>query len=202
MKWILAFLLIIGVLSCKQDERVDAQAKAEIDVLYIDTSDIVDKLMYYHQADDCETFFYTFPSEFDEFVHVFEHPRKSSNHIVRHFYIYIDYFFSCNGIDPVTRMKKAFSLSLCGEYNADAIYWLQKNTRGLIRDDPQRAIGLLDEMSRGDEYLLWYFLFDGFHPSSRELQYKELKWKLGNDNPHAIFLAEVYEELLANEHHH
>lgn len=185
---ILAFLFTVSCKNSTESNQTTRTAKEVKEIVPTDT---------------CKTFIDKFPSTYNEFNDLYGYSDKGEGELYNQYEEDLNYFFTCSGVSTLHKIKKSISVCIGGEWDADAVGMLQHETLRLIKENYKPALSVLDSLSEEEASSVWYFLFDGPHPNSKDnfetVEY--LSNKFGADGKQTKILQEQFNKLKSEEKH-
>ncbi len=151
-------------------------------------------------------FFDMFPNTFNQFNDLYGYiDGDGGAPLYGRGYEHIDFICTTEKIGIDRKLDKFIDIGINGHWEADNIGYLQEKLIDLIIQNPDIALKIINNLSREEAFGLWYFLFDGPHPSDTEVKsdfdemYNMIKDK---DAVQTELLKKAYEKLLSDEEIH
>jgi hypothetical protein len=144
-------------------------------------------------------YFELFPNSFQEFEDTF----GFENGIPAPLYDgheYIPQFFALDKIDETARMKKCISISIGGEWDADAVNYFQHELHDYILNNVDLNYQILRNRSNSDIESFFDFFFQSIHPVFKSIP-KEFKYLELNDKNYYDLIKKSQLKALENEGH-
>jgi hypothetical protein len=190
-KFLLIFIPLL-VFSCKNPKETSSEK-------IIPTEVSGKKEIVLNNTDDCINLVNNFPSNFEEFNHIYGYDDiKGEGDLYSKYEEHINDFFSCSEVSNYTKLRKAINVGINGKWDADAVGLFQHKLVDLIKSNPREALKGLDNVTKEEASSFWHFLFDGPHPEDKKNKedVNTLMELFGKDNPQTLLLKQEYEKLL------
>lgn len=163
------------------------------------------RLIELYDNKNCKEFFNAFPNTFQDFNQLYGYDDKTGERrLYSKYEEHITYFFNCSEVSDREKLNKAIRIGIDGKWEADASSMLQDAAFKLIKDQPNEAKEILDSLPDKKAASFWYFLFDGPHPSDKEIVKKvdSLSSLLGKNSKQSKLLSEQYKKLVVDWSEH
>ena len=198
---VLMIILLIG--SCKKNKSTNI-SQNQIEFEKVDTNSLATKLELAYKnglGDDIE-FLNLFPDDFTLFneLYGFDDILGEGKKLYDFYEEHIEFICNSKKIPVYTKLNKFIRISVNGKWEADAVGLLQDCTRQLIINNPETSIEIINLLNESDANSVWYFIFDGPHPSNHRPSFDSLYQVINLIDPdQATSMQKEYQKLLQEE---
>lgn len=198
----LNFALFLGLffaVSCSNSE-FELKSNAQISntsVVQDDIKQTATRLTELHNAKNCKEFVNAFPNNFQKFNQLYGYDDERGARLLYSKPEHIDYFFNCSKVSDLEKLKKSVDIGINGRWDADLIGMFQDSSFNLIKENPDEAKDILNNLPNEKAASFWYFLFDSPHPNDREIvkRFDLMINLLGKNSKQSKLLSEQYQKV-------
>lgn len=209
------FLGLFMAVSCNSSElelKSNAQVVKTPIVQVSNTPEIKDsleqaaiRLIELYDNKNCKEFFNAFPNTFQDFNQLYGYDdKKGERRLYSKYEEHIAYFFDCSELPDREKLNKVIRIGIGGEWEADTVETFQQSAFNLIKDHSNEAKEVLDNLPDDKASSFWHFLFDGPHPTDKEIVRRVdlLSDSFGKKSKQSKLLSEQYKKLVVEWSEH
>lgn len=158
------------------------------------------KIAYSNQ--DYTSFLLLFPNSMEQFTEIYGYDDANGKKpLYDEAFEHIKYLFNEGTKENIdTLFTKVIGIAINGKWDADAVNYFQDEFITAIKKYPKQFLFVISSKTREESSSVWYFLFDGPHPSNTKEDYNDMYNLIKPlSNMQANILKQQFEILLKEE---